>query len=54
MSRSSVRSMRLARMFSSTHALVPVSTSSMSVIMIVSSLVVSDHSSQMTVCLLLR
>ena len=43
-SRWSVRSMRDARRFSRTHALVPVSTSSMRVIMIASSLPVSDQS----------
>ena len=48
MSWTSVRSMRLDRRFSSTHALVPVSTTSMSVIMIVRSFAVSDHSSQIT------
>ena len=46
MRRSSVRWTRLSRRFSNTHALVPVRTSSMRSIMMASSLVVSDHSSQ--------
>ncbi|SIH86956.1 Uncharacterised protein [Mycobacteroides abscessus subsp. abscessus] len=46
MRRSSVRSMRLSRRFSSTHALVPERTRSMRSIMMPRSLVVRDHSSQ--------